>query len=73
MEMPHWETELQKNSKIFTDTVFNIIYFFHQLCTQCFISYLKQWQQVLKYFLVTDIGIPKRHYKMVALVWTQPL
>ena len=64
MEMSCRETELQKSSKFFIDTVFNIMYFFHQLCTQCFISCLKQWQQDIKYFLVTDVISINTHFKV---------
>lgn len=40
----------------FTDTVFNIMSFFYQLCAQCFVFCLsdKLREQDPKYFLVTD-------------------
>jgi hypothetical protein len=63
------KNELQENNMILTDTVCNITYFLHQLCTQCFVFHLsnKLRKPDLKYFLVTEkkkgVGVKQSLYR----------
>ena len=67
MELPYWVKLNQRRCRIFfTDTILNIMYLFHQLCTQQFIFCLsnKPQKRDLKYFLVTDIICINTYFKV---------
>ena len=65
--MSHWEYQITEEQYVlFTGTAFNIMHFFHQLCTQRFIFCIsnKLRKHDLKYFLVIDIISLDTHFRV---------
>ena len=67
MEISEWENQItEEQYAFFTGAALNIMYFFNQLCAQCFIFCLsnKLRKHNLKYFLVINISSLDTHFRV---------